>query len=155
MLPSTTSPSDSRRLINRPLRGEESSVSHDPSRESSSVSSARANKARFLAIRTAPLSRISVEKWNSAARDRRQGDSPHTWRGDSRNTATETGRNRVEERLSTFRPILVRAIPWFRATPAVQSLKPRDVRVFGERKLRSRDEATLAGRWDIGYVMLS
>lgn len=32
------------------------------SRESSSVSSARANKARFLAIRTAPLSRISLEK---------------------------------------------------------------------------------------------
>ena len=30
MLPSTTSPSDSRRLINHPLRDEESSVSHDP-----------------------------------------------------------------------------------------------------------------------------
>ena len=48
-----------------PLRGEESSVSHESSLQTRIVVGfpvhAR-NKARFLAIRTAPLSRISLEK---------------------------------------------------------------------------------------------
>lgn len=111
MLPSTTSPSDSRRLINQPpppsaAKNPQFLTNRPSKRESSSVfrctrgikrDSSRSARPRCLEFR--------LKNEIPRPRDRRQGDSPHTWRGDSRNAATRNGgrgRERQEERLSYF-----------------------------------------------------
>lgn len=157
MLPSTTSPSDSRRLINQPpppsaAKNPQFLTNRPSKRESSSVfrctrgikrDSSRSARPRCLEFR--------LKNEIPRPRDRRQGDSPHTWRGDSRNAATGTGGEggRGSDFLTFLTTaILVRAIPWFRCR--AKALKPRDVRIFGEKEIAF--EVTLAGRWDIGYV---